>query len=116
MESYLQSGRVETEEIKPSYREESVTSINWSFASDVVGLDYEQLKLFCSILGIPGPPDSYDTVHQGLIHSTLLKHIEYRLAVNRKHSFDKASQKVDGKAIISVKTDGTYQKRGDCRF
>ena len=50
MESYLQSGGFETEEIKPNYREKPVTSINRSYASDVAGLDFEQLKLFCSIL------------------------------------------------------------------
>ena len=117
LESYLQSGGVEAEKIKPCYREEPVTSINrsFAFASDVAGLDFEQLKLFCSILDIPGPPDSYDTVHQGVIHSTLLKQIKTRLAANRKHSFDNALQHVNGKAIVSVKTDGTYQKRGDCR-
>ena len=100
-----------------TFREEPVTSTNrtFAFASDVAGLDFEQLKLFCSILGIPGPPDSYDTVHQGAIHSTLLKHIKNRLAANRKHSFDNASHHANGKAIIAVKTDGTYQKRGDCR-
>ena len=80
LESYLQSGGVETEEIKPSYREEHVTSINWCFASHVAGLDFKWLKVFCSILNIPGPPDSYDTLYQVVIHSTLLKQIENRFS------------------------------------
>ena len=44
-----------------SFRQEPVTSTDGTFASDVAGLDFEQLKLFCSILDIPGPPDSYNT-------------------------------------------------------
>ena len=63
-----------------SFRQEPVTSTDGTFASDVAGLDFEQLKLFCSILDIPGPPESYDTVNQRVIHSTLLKHTENRLA------------------------------------
>ena len=35
-----------------------------------------------------------------MIHSTLLKQIENRLAVNRKHSFDNALQQVDGIAVL----------------
>ena len=52
LESYMQSCSVK---IRPCYREEPVASKNRSFASDVAGLDFELLKLFCSILG---PPDS----------------------------------------------------------
>ena len=46
-----------------SFREEAVASTNQTFvfASDVAGLDFEQLKLFCIILDIQGPPDSNDT-------------------------------------------------------
>ena len=50
LESYLQS--VETEEIKTSYWEEHVTSVNQFFALDVADFDLEQLKLLCSILDI----------------------------------------------------------------
>ena len=83
---------------------------SFAFASDVAGFDFEQLKLLCSILDLSGPPDSYDTTHQGVIHSTLLQHSQTRLVANRKHSFDNALCHKNGKTVIAVKTDSS--KRG----
>ena len=71
LDSYMNQGE------GTSYREKIVTSNNCSFAfgSDVAGLDFDQLRLLCSILDIPGPPDSFDTLHQRVIHQTLMEHI-----------------------------------------
>ena len=100
---------------KSCYREREIKEVNTAFASDVASLDFHQLKLFGGILDIPGPPDSYDSMHQDLIHRNLLKLIQIRLAENRKHSYDDALCHKSEKAVIAVKTDGIYQKRGDCK-
>ena len=49
-----------------------------AFASDLVGLDFSDLELFCSVLDIPGPPDSYDILHQEEIAAELRKRITTR--------------------------------------
>lgn len=86
-----------------------MTLTSRTFALDVAGLDFEQLKLFCSILDIPGPPDPYNMVHQRVIHSTLINHIKNYLAVISKHLFDNVLQHVGSKTVISIITDGIYQ-------
>ena len=75
MESYVNEGEVTRYRVKP------VTSINFSFAftSDVADLNFDQLKLLCGILDIPRPLDSFDTLHQRMIHHTLMEHIEKHL-------------------------------------
>ena len=98
-----------------SFREGTVTNRSFAFVADCVGVDFHQLKMLCGILNLPGPPDSYDSVHQEVIYQGLLKQVDSQLEANRKYSFENALYKRDGKAIIAVKTDGTYQKRGDCR-
>ena len=61
-----------------------------TFASDVAGIDFEQLKLFCSILNIPGPPDSYDSLHQTQIHERLKQYVDRLLEANRKEALENA--------------------------
>ena len=90
------------------------TNTKMAFAANLTGIDYEQLKLFCSILNIPAPPDSYDTLHQQEIYAKVKAHIDDILEANRKEAYEKAiGYKADGTGLIAVKTDGTYQKRGD---
>ena len=73
------------------------------------------MKLLCSILDIPGPPDGYDEVHQEEIYQTLLKEIHKRFEENREISKATHQKDSDGIVLVSVKCDGTYQKRGDGR-
>ena len=99
-----------------SFRESVTTNRKYAFAADCAGMDFEQLKTFCAIINIPGPPDSYDSVHQEVIYKTVMTNLNNILKENRAHSFENSQRKsADGKGIIAVKTDGTYQKRGDVR-
>ena len=86
-----------------------------AFASTVVGLDCNALKLFCTLLDIPGPPDSYDLVHQNKIHEILRKKIEEHFEKNRELSRQTHGKDKNGNTVMPVSADGTYQKRGDCR-
>ena len=99
-----------------TFRESVTTNRKFAFAADCAGMDFEQLKTFCAILNIPGPPDSYDSVHQEVIYNNVMGHLNQILEQNRAHSLQNCQRKsADGKGIIAVKTDGTYQKRGDVR-
>ena len=98
-----------------SCREYSLENRRFAFGADCAGLDFEQLKLLCSILDIPGPPDSYDEVHQEEIYQTLLKEIEKRFKENREISKATHQKDSEGIVLVPVKCDGTYQKRGDGR-
>ena len=98
-----------------SFRERKLDNRRFAFGADTVGLDFEQLQFLCDILDIPGPPDSYDEVHQEQIHQLLKAEIEKKFEENRRESWELHPKDDDGIAMIAVKTDGTYQKRGDGR-
>ena len=94
-------------------REHVKDNNRFAFAADVIGIDQAQLKLFCSVLDIPGPPDSYDYVHQKKIEATLNEQMQKKLEENREHSQTIHPVGEGGNHVIAVKTDGTYEKRGD---
>ena len=98
-----------------SFREHKLDNRRFAFGADCVGLDFESLKLLCSLLDIPGPPDSYDYLHQSEIHEALKKQIQKKLKENREESWELHPKDEEGIAMVAVKTDGTYQKRGDTR-
>ena len=99
-----------------TFRESTATNRAFAFAADVAELDFEQLKLFCGMLNIPSPPDSFDSVHQAVIYDEVQNTVRKMMEENRAHSYQQSAHKTaDGRAIIAVKTDGTYQKRGDRR-
>ena len=85
-------------------------------AADVVGLDYNGLERFCHVMGLDGPPDYWDEVYQKKIRDTLGVMIDEQLTKNRAESH--RSRDSDGTTAvqISIKADGTYQKRGSYIF
>lgn len=98
-----------------SFREHKLDNRRMAFAADCVGLDFNDLELLCSILNIPGPPDSYDNLHQEEIEKVLIMKINERFEKNRQLSRETHPKDDAGITILPVKTDGTYQKRGDTR-
>ena len=96
------------------FREHTHDNRRFAFAASCVGMDFNELSLLCSILNIPGPPDSFDSVHRDAIHKLMEEQITEKLNENRRLSKEThAKDNSDDLVSISVKTDGTYQKRGD---
>ena len=97
------------------FREHKLDNRRMAFAADCVGLDYNDLQLMCSILDIPGPPDSYDHLHQEEICSILTDKINERFELNRQLSRETHPRDTNVITILPVKTDGTYHKWEDMR-
>ena len=66
-----------------NFREHKLNNRRAVFASNLVGLDFHDLKFICSILDIPGPDDS---LHQKEICTILTELIEERFESNRQLS------------------------------
>ena len=98
---------------KTSFRESKKINTTFAFGATVTGLDFVTLKKLCAILGIDGPPDSFDQVYINEIHSKLTSEIEKKLTENRLISFTSRNSDPSKPTKIFVKADGTYQKRGD---
>ena len=65
--------------------------MTFALGSDVIGIDYTQLKKLCAVLGIdapppPPPPDSFDTLYQSEIHQKLFEMIDEKLSQNHRES------------------------------
>lgn len=95
-----------------SFREGVSLNTALCLASNVVGLDFNSLGRFCHILGLDGPPDSWDDVYQRKIWETLSTMIDEQLGKNRLEAHRSRGSDGGSPVQISIKADGTYQKRG----
>ena len=69
------------------------------------------------MLDIPGPPDSYDTVHQKNIYEHLNRIVHEKLVENREKPRNIHGSTDDSDVVsISVKSDGTYKKRYGLKY
>lgn len=65
--------------INTTFREVTTTNTSLAFAADCIGIDQHQLSMFCGIIDLPGPPDSYTSYHQDVIFKALTEQIDERL-------------------------------------
>ena len=70
---------------KTCFRESKKINSQMVLAADLIGVDQTELKKFCAVLGIDGPPDDYE-VHQKEIYNKLKIEIDTKLKENRKKS------------------------------
>ena len=95
-----------------SFREGTTLNDALCLASNIVGLDYNELHRFCHVMGLDGPPDSWDSLYQKKIWKALHQMTEEQLKKNRQESHLFRGSNGAEPVQISIKSDGTYQKRG----
>ena len=108
-ETYINNGNT----AKPTFRESKDANRRFTFAADCAGLDKADVEMLCEILDIGKPPDSYYSLHQNEICNYLVEKLEEKFNKNRAESKDLHPKDIVGIALIPVKVDGTYQRRGD---
>ena len=108
------TGYVDNTERGPSsFREGYKLNESLCLAAHSVELDFNGLQRLTHILGLDGPPDSWDTVYSTRIHEVLKITTENMLAENRARAHSHRGSDGSKPIKISIKSDGTYQKRGD---